>query len=74
LNSTRAQGEAMALLERTHRQHPADRDVLAALVSITQDTGDFAATLSHARELAALDPGDMQIRKLLSDLEKRQPH
>jgi predicted CXXCH cytochrome family protein len=74
LNSTGAHGEATALLDRTHRQHPADRDVLAALVSIAQDTGDLAAALSHARELAALDPGDMRIRKLLLDLEKRQAH
>ena len=74
LNSTGAHGEATALLDRTHRQHPADRDVLTALVSIAQDTGDLAAALSHARELAALDPGDMRIRKLLLDLEKRQAH
>jgi predicted CXXCH cytochrome family protein len=74
LNSTGAHGEATALLDRTHRQHPADRDVLTALVSIAQDTGDLAAALSHARELAALDPGDMRIRELLLDLEKRQAH
>jgi Flp pilus assembly protein TadD len=63
-----------SLLGRTHRQHLADRDVLTALVSIAQDTGDLAAALSHARELAALDPGDMRIRELLLDLEKRQAH
>jgi Flp pilus assembly protein TadD len=72
LDSTGAHGEAAALLDRTHRQQPADRDVLTALVSIVQDTGDLAAALSHARELAALDPGDMRIRELLLDLEKRQ--
>ena len=74
LNSNGAHGEATAVLERTHRQHPADREVLTALVSIAQDTGDLAAALSHARELAALDPEDMQIRKLLLELEKRQAH
>jgi Flp pilus assembly protein TadD len=71
LNSTGAHAEATALLERTHRQHPADRDVIAALVSIAKERGDFGAALSHARELAALEPDDPQIRKLLSDLEKR---
>ena len=71
LNSTGAHAEATALLERTHRQHPADRDVIAALVSIAQERGDFGAALSHARESAALEPDDPQIRKLLSDLEKR---
>jgi tetratricopeptide (TPR) repeat protein len=72
LNSAGAHAEATALLERTHRRHPADRDVLLALVSIARETGDLAAALSHARELAALDPEDVQIRNLLSELEKRQ--
>ena len=71
LNSTAAPGEALALLERTHRRYPANRDVLFALVSTTQETGDPAAALSHARELAALDPGNLEIRKLLSDIENR---
>jgi Flp pilus assembly protein TadD len=64
----------MVLLERTHQQHPADRNVLIALVSIAQETGDLANALLHARELVALDPSDAQVLKLLSDLEKRQPH
>jgi hypothetical protein len=34
----------------------------------------LAAALSHARALAALDHGDIQIRKLLLELEKRQAH
>jgi predicted CXXCH cytochrome family protein len=42
LNSTGAAANALALLERTHQQHPTDRDVLTALVSIGQDQGDFA--------------------------------
>ena len=42
LNSTGALAEAMALLERAHRQHPPDRDLLMARVSIVPDTGDLA--------------------------------
>jgi Tfp pilus assembly protein PilF len=37
LNSTDAAAEAIALLARTHQQHPTDRDVLVALVSIARD-------------------------------------
>jgi Flp pilus assembly protein TadD len=74
LNSTGASGQAMTVLDEAHRQHPADRDVLMALVSIARDTGDFATALRHARELAALDPADTRLRALLSDLEKRQAH
>ena len=74
LNSTGAPAEAMALLERAHQQDPTDRDTLMAIVSIARDTGDFAVALRHARELVALDPGDAQLRALVSDLEKRQAH
>ncbi len=71
LNSAGAAVEATALLEQTHRQHPADREVLTALVSIARDKGDFAAALRHARELATLDPGNAQLRALISELEKK---
>jgi len=74
LNSTGASGQAMAVLDEAHRQHPTDRDVLMALVSIARDTGDFATALRHARELAALDPADTRLRALVSDLEKHQGH
>ena len=42
----------MALLEETHWLHPADRDVLMALVSIARDRGNFAAALGHATDLS----------------------
>jgi predicted CXXCH cytochrome family protein len=73
LNSNGAAGEALALLEEAHRQHPADREVLMALVSIARDQGDFATALRHARALVALDPGNAELRALVSELEKRQP-
>jgi predicted CXXCH cytochrome family protein len=72
LNSTGAVAQAVALLERTHRQHPADPDVLAALVSIARDNGDVATALRYARELAGLHPMDIQLRAMVLDLEKRQ--
>jgi Tfp pilus assembly protein PilF len=72
LNSTGAADQAMALLERTHRQHPADTDVLVALVSIARDSGDPSTALRYARELSRLHPTDMQIRAMVLELEKRQ--
>ena len=74
LNSTGARSEAMALLERTHQRHPADREVLMALSLDCAKRGDVAAALRYAREMAALYPADPQLRKLVSDLEKRQGH
>ena len=74
LNSIGSPAQAMELLENTHKRHPADRDTLLALVSIARETGDFATALTHARELVALYPTDMQLRMLVLDLEKRQAH
>ena len=71
LNSRGAPADAMALLERAHHQHPTDREILMALVSIARDTGNFAVALRHARELGALDPGDARLRALVSELEKK---
>jgi Flp pilus assembly protein TadD len=61
----------LALLEEAHQQHPADPSVLMALVSIAEDNGDFAASLSHARELLTLDPGNPQLLALIAELEKK---
>ena len=74
LNSTGSPAQAMELLENTHKRHPADRDTLFALVSIAREMGDVATALTHARELVALYPTDIQLRTLVLDLEKRQAH
>ena len=71
LNSSGAVAEALTLLEQTREQHPADRNVLMALVSIGRDHGDFAAALRHARELLSLDPGNPQLQALVTELEKK---
>ena len=71
LNSTGAPGAAVTLLEQGHQRHPADRDILTALVSIAQHEGEFTVALRHARELAALDPENAQLRALVTDLEQK---
>jgi predicted CXXCH cytochrome family protein len=71
LNSTGSVAEATAVLERTYKKHPADRDVLVTLIALERDTGDLAAALAHAQELARLEPRNPQIRALLEDLRKR---
>jgi Flp pilus assembly protein TadD len=71
LNSSGAAGEALALLEKAHQQHPADRSVLMALVSIAEDNGKVTTALRHARELLTLDPGNAQLQALIAELEKK---
>ncbi|MDR3534346.1 MAG: tetratricopeptide repeat protein [Rhodopila sp.] len=74
LSSTGSPEQGRALLERIHRQHPADRDVLVALIAGARSAGDLPTALSYARELAELDPGAPQVQMLLLDLEKQRSH
>ena len=71
LNSTGSTTEATAFLERTHKQHPTDRDILVALTAFESDSGNLAAALTHAQELTALEPSNPQIRALVDDLRRR---
>jgi Flp pilus assembly protein TadD len=71
LNSTGSTTEAKALLERTHKQHPTDRNILLGLIAFERDRGDVAAAITHAQELAALEPQNPQVRALLNDLRQR---
>jgi predicted Zn-dependent protease len=72
LNSAGAAADAMALLERAHRQHPADADIMVGLVSIARDRGDIATALRYARELSGQHPTDTQLRALVLGLERQQ--
>ena len=71
LNSAGSAAEAKALLGRTHKQHPTDRNVLMGLIAFERDSGDVASAITHAQELAALEPQNPQIRALLDDLRRR---
>jgi len=71
LNSTGSATEAKALLERTHKQHPTDRNILVTLIAIERDHGDLATALTLAQKLNVLEPGNPQIRALVDDLRRR---
>ncbi len=72
LNSTGATHQALTLLEQTHQGHPADRDVLGALVAIARASGDQAKALIYARALGALDPANPRLRQLINELDQQQ--
>jgi hypothetical protein len=42
-----------------------------SVIAFERDSGDIAAALTHAQELAVLEPQNPQIRALLNDLQKR---
>jgi predicted CXXCH cytochrome family protein len=62
LNSAGRVDEALKVLEASQARHPADRDTLLALITINRDAGRFAAALSWADRLVALDPHALPLR------------
>lgn len=56
LSSSGAPDQAIAELERAHRQTPGDRDVLIALVSIAREKGDLDKAQFYGSELMRLNP------------------
>jgi tetratricopeptide (TPR) repeat protein len=54
LDSAGRRGEAIGVLEAAHGRATGDRDILVALVSLTQQSGDTAAAQRWSAELQAL--------------------
>jgi predicted CXXCH cytochrome family protein len=71
LNSAGRPQDALATLRQAHERHPADREVLMALATISRDTADLAAATSYAERLARLAPSDPQVQALLDSLTGR---
>jgi tetratricopeptide (TPR) repeat protein len=61
--------QALRVLTDAHQNHPADRDILAALVEYHRQAGDRQAAIAWARKLVEVSPGDVQARRLLESLE-----
>jgi predicted CXXCH cytochrome family protein len=72
LHSEGRSAEAVEVLGAAHERHPADRQILLALATISRDRGDARAALGYARKLEALAPGDPQVRGLVAQLEAGQ--
>jgi tetratricopeptide (TPR) repeat protein len=71
LHDTGRAGDAITVLETAHRARPADRDTLAALASYLAERGDVKRALGYAEQLAALDPSDAAVRRLVETLRRR---
>jgi Flp pilus assembly protein TadD len=70
LNGAGRVDEALAVLEASHARHPANRDTLVALVTISRDAGRTADALTWAERLVAIDPS---ARPLLDQLRRQAP-
>ena len=70
LNSSGSAAEAKEVLTRAHKTHPTDRNVLSGLIAFERDSGDIAAALTYAEELAMLEPRNPQVRPLIDELRQ----
>lgn len=71
LNSSGSTAEAKEVLARAYKAHPTDRNILLGLIAFERDSGDVAAALTHAQELATLEPQNSQVRTLVDELRRR---
>jgi predicted CXXCH cytochrome family protein len=71
LNSGGRGEEARSLLKQAVARHPGDRDVVLALVAFSRDSGDFAAALEYAEQLARLSPNDPSVGSLIEELRRK---
>jgi Flp pilus assembly protein TadD len=64
--------KAMATLKTALLRHRHDRNLLHALLSYRIEASDWSGALDTAETLAALDPHDIRLRNLLSQLRQRR--
>ena len=72
LHDLRSPAAALAALTRALERHPADRDLLLTLAAYSREAGDLSRALGYARQAASLDPGDVETRRLVRELEALQ--
>jgi tetratricopeptide (TPR) repeat protein len=72
LQETGQAQQARQILKDAHQRHPADRDILVALVEYHRQAGDRPSALAWAHKLVELSPGDVQARRLLESLERER--
>lgn len=70
LHSSGRRDEAMTKLRDTLKSHPADREILQALVSFSRMTGDTRSALRYAEQLAVFTPGDQHLTALIEELQQ----
>jgi predicted CXXCH cytochrome family protein len=64
--------QALDVLTAAQQRHPADREILAALVEYHRQAGDRRGAIAWARKLVEVSPGDPQARRLLGELEEKR--
>ena len=72
LHTAGQSAEALRVLRFDRQMHPADVDILTALVTISRDTGDLAAARDYAEQLLRVAPDSPEARALYQSLGPAQ--
>lgn len=70
LQSSGEQAGAIAVLEQAHKRHPAEREILLALIAMERERGRLHSAITYAEKLARLLPGEPAARALLEQLRQ----
>jgi len=73
LNSTGHSDEARNILTNALARHPDNREILTALVQISQQAGDLVSALRYAESLASLTPNDQDLQRYVEELRRATP-
>jgi Flp pilus assembly protein TadD len=71
LHSSGEVDKSIAVIAQAHKKHPADREILVALIAFERDEGQYQSAIIHTKELIQLTPGDPEANALLAELLKR---
>ncbi|MGB6553654.1 MAG: tetratricopeptide repeat protein [Candidatus Binataceae bacterium] len=74
LNDAGQTHAAIAALESSIKEHPYDRDSLAALADFLQHAGDPAKALTYTRRLNELEQENPEVRNMPKELSQHQQH
>ncbi|MCX7892067.1 MAG: tetratricopeptide repeat protein [Burkholderiales bacterium] len=68
LNDAGRRPEALAALGAALKRHPHDRDLLLTTALFQRDAGNGTQALEYARRLAAVEPDDPRVARLVAEL------
>ena len=70
LNSTGHSDEARNILADALTRHPDNREILTALVQISQQAGDLVSALRYAENLVSVTPNDQNLQRYVEELRR----
>jgi Flp pilus assembly protein TadD len=71
LHSAGRGDEAMTVLKEAFDKHPADRDILLALINFNREAGNIGPALEYAERLARIAVGDQDVLALIQELRRQ---